>query len=183
MATHSSNFVWETPMDRGGWRATIHRVTRVTHYSATKLPPPPPPTTLGYCRIFFIDCQLLAFALWGEWGSHRPCCMLYFTLLLAGPCDPPSQLSVLCSPGLHAFAQTVHPPGNDSMHSIKIPLILQAQLKFSLPVAASLLLLTRNNYPWNFRIKNDLNTCICMAESLCCPPEAITTLLIDCTPI
>ena len=69
------------------------------------------------------------------------------------------------------------------MHSIKIPLILQAQLKFSLPMAASLLLLIRNNYPWNFRINSDLNTCMCMAESLCCPPETITTLLIDCTPI
>ena len=25
--------------------------------------------------------------------------------------------------------------------------------------------------------------CICMAESLCCAPETITTLLISCTPI
>ena len=28
-----------------------------------------------------------------------------------------------------------------------------------------------------------MDTCICMAESLCCPPETITILLIDCTPI
>ena len=27
-----------------------------------------------------------------------------------------------------------------------------------------------------------MDTCMCMAESLCCPPETIT-LLIDCTPI
>ena len=26
-------------------------------------------------------------------------------------------------------------------------------------------------------------TCVCMAESLCCPPETITTLLISYTPI
>ena len=30
--------------------------------------------------------------------------------------------------------------------------------------------------------KNE-NTRICMAESLCCSPETITTLLISCTPI
>ena len=28
-----------------------------------------------------------------------------------------------------------------------------------------------------------MDTCICLAESLCCPPEAITTLLIGYTPI
>ena len=28
-----------------------------------------------------------------------------------------------------------------------------------------------------------MNTCICMAESLCCPPEIITTSSISSTPI
>ena len=28
-----------------------------------------------------------------------------------------------------------------------------------------------------------MNTCICMAESLCCPPEAITTVLIGFIPV
>ena len=28
-----------------------------------------------------------------------------------------------------------------------------------------------------------MDTCICMAESLCCPPETITTLLISYTPV
>ena len=28
-----------------------------------------------------------------------------------------------------------------------------------------------------------MDTCICMAESLCCPPENITALLISYTPI
>ena len=28
-----------------------------------------------------------------------------------------------------------------------------------------------------------MNTCICMAESLCCPPETITALLIGYAPI
>ena len=28
-----------------------------------------------------------------------------------------------------------------------------------------------------------MDTCICMAESLCCPPETITILLITNTPI
>ena len=28
-----------------------------------------------------------------------------------------------------------------------------------------------------------MDRCICMAESLCCPPETITTLLIGYTPI
>ena len=28
-----------------------------------------------------------------------------------------------------------------------------------------------------------METCICMAESLCCPPETVTTLLIGSTPI
>ena len=28
-----------------------------------------------------------------------------------------------------------------------------------------------------------MDTCIYMAESLCCPPETVTTLLISCTPI
>ena len=27
-----------------------------------------------------------------------------------------------------------------------------------------------------------MDTCICMAESLCCPPETTTTLLISYTP-
>ena len=28
-----------------------------------------------------------------------------------------------------------------------------------------------------------MDTCVCVAESLCCPPETITTLLIGFTPI
>ena len=28
MATHSSILAWRIPMDRGAWRATIHRVTK-----------------------------------------------------------------------------------------------------------------------------------------------------------
>ena len=27
MATHSSIFAWRIPMERGAWRATVHRVT------------------------------------------------------------------------------------------------------------------------------------------------------------
>ena len=33
------------------------------------------------------------------------------------------------------------------------------------------------------RVWGRMDTCLCMAESLCCPPETITTLLTDCTPI
>ena len=29
----------ENSMDRGAWRATVHGITRVRHYLATKLPP------------------------------------------------------------------------------------------------------------------------------------------------
>ena len=28
MATHSSILVWRIPMDRGAWRATVHRVAK-----------------------------------------------------------------------------------------------------------------------------------------------------------
>ena len=28
-----------------------------------------------------------------------------------------------------------------------------------------------------------MDTCVCMTESLCCPPETVTTLLLDYTPI
>ena len=28
-----------------------------------------------------------------------------------------------------------------------------------------------------------MDTCICMAESLCCPPKTVTTLLIGPTPV
>ena len=28
-----------------------------------------------------------------------------------------------------------------------------------------------------------MDTCMCMAQSLCCPPETITTLLIGCSPV
>ena len=28
-----------------------------------------------------------------------------------------------------------------------------------------------------------MDTCVCRAESLCCPPETITTLLIGYTPV
>ena len=28
MATHSSILTWRIPMDRGAWRATVHRVTK-----------------------------------------------------------------------------------------------------------------------------------------------------------
>ena len=28
MTTHSSILVWRIPMDRGAWRATVHRVTK-----------------------------------------------------------------------------------------------------------------------------------------------------------
>ena len=32
------------------------------------------------------------------------------------------------------------------------------------------------------RVWGRMDTCTCMAESLCCSPETITTLLIGCTP-
>ena len=32
-------------------------------------------------------------------------------------------------------------------------------------------------------VSGRMDTCICMAESLCCPPETITPLLISYTPI
>ena len=28
VATHSSSLAWRIPMDRGAWRATVHRVTK-----------------------------------------------------------------------------------------------------------------------------------------------------------
>ena len=31
MTTHSSILAWENPMDRGVWKATVHRVKRVRH--------------------------------------------------------------------------------------------------------------------------------------------------------
>ena len=31
MATHSSYFCLESPMDKGAWRAIVHGVTRVEH--------------------------------------------------------------------------------------------------------------------------------------------------------
>ena len=33
------------------------------------------------------------------------------------------------------------------------------------------------------RVGETMDPCTCMAESLCCPPEIITTLLIGYTPI
>ena len=41
MATHSSILAWRIPMDRGAWRATVHRVARVRHDLEIKPPPPP----------------------------------------------------------------------------------------------------------------------------------------------
>jgi len=32
-------------------------------------------------------------------------------------------------------------------------------------------------------VKGRMDTCICTAESLCCPPETIKTMLISYTPI
>ena len=39
MVTHSGYYCLENPMDRGAWQSTIHRVTRVSHNLATKVPP------------------------------------------------------------------------------------------------------------------------------------------------
>ena len=39
MATHSSILAWKNPMDRGAWRATVHRVARVRHNLVMKPPP------------------------------------------------------------------------------------------------------------------------------------------------
>ena len=39
MATHSSILAWKNSMDRGAWRATVHRITRVGQDLATKPPP------------------------------------------------------------------------------------------------------------------------------------------------
>ena len=33
------------------------------------------------------------------------------------------------------------------------------------------------------RVWGRMDTCICLAESLCCPPEAVTMLLINSAPI
>ena len=45
-------------MDRGGWQATVHRVTRVRHDLAIPPPPPPPPL-----RLYFLPVQSLFFHL------------------------------------------------------------------------------------------------------------------------
>ena len=38
MATHSGILAWRIPMDRGAWRATIHRVTkRWTHLKSLSM--------------------------------------------------------------------------------------------------------------------------------------------------
>ena len=39
MGTHSSILAWRIPMDRGGWWATVHGVTKVGHDLVTKRPP------------------------------------------------------------------------------------------------------------------------------------------------
>ena len=36
MEPHSIILVWNIPMDRGAWRATVHEVARVGHDLATK---------------------------------------------------------------------------------------------------------------------------------------------------
>ena len=36
MATHSSIPAWRIPMERGAWRAAVHRVTRVGHNRETE---------------------------------------------------------------------------------------------------------------------------------------------------
>ena len=36
---------------------------------------------------------------------------------------------------------------------------------------------------WERSLGGRIDTCVCMAESLCCSPEIITTLLIGYTPI
>ena len=36
---------------------------------------------------------------------------------------------------------------------------------------------------WKGGSLGEKDTCVCMAESLCCPPETITALLIGYTPI
>ena len=40
-----------------------------------------------------------------------------------------------------------------------------------------------NEAAWMGGEFGEMHTCICMAESLCCPPETITTLLISHIPI
>ena len=41
MAIQSSILAWKNPMDRGVWRATVHRVAKIGHNLATTPPPPP----------------------------------------------------------------------------------------------------------------------------------------------
>ena len=36
---------------------------------------------------------------------------------------------------------------------------------------------------WSCKNVSQINACICMVESLCCPPKTTTTLLIGCDPI
>ena len=41
MTTHSCMLAWEIPWTEEWWWATVHWVTRVGYYLATKPPPPP----------------------------------------------------------------------------------------------------------------------------------------------
>ena len=34
-ATHSSTLAWRAPIDRGAWRATVHRVTQLDRTEVT----------------------------------------------------------------------------------------------------------------------------------------------------
>ena len=68
IAMHSSILAWKNPMDRGAWRATVHRVARVVHDSVTK---PPPVGTA--CRQSSLDCLATQHQLWWlkGWGRNH----------------------------------------------------------------------------------------------------------------
>ena len=42
IATHSSTPAWRIPMDRGAWRATVHRVTKTERLGTARLLRQPP---------------------------------------------------------------------------------------------------------------------------------------------
>ena len=102
--------------------------------------------------------------MWYDWGL-KCTCGVWLGSCASPICQEESKLHAVCGPrrmrGCRAHLNVTH-----SLRELPQPIRSRSA-----------------HDPLRATKTNVLYTCICVAESLCCPPETLTALLIGCTPI
>ena len=139
---------------------------------------PSPTQSLSHVQLFVTPWTVLCPApLSMKFSRQEHCSGLSFPSPSSFPSDPGIAPR---SPKLQANSLPSEPPGKPNIYTL---LYLKMDYQQSLTVQLIEICLMLCGSLDGKGVQRIIDTCTCMAESLCCPPETITTLLICYIPI